>query len=68
MTVNISLFEALLILFIMFALIILGTVIGHFACNDGWRTELVEKGHAEYYLNKDNRRQWRLIEIKKEIE
>jgi len=31
-----------------------------------WRQEATEKGHAEYYLDKDNERQWRWKEIKKE--
>jgi len=26
-----------------------------------YKSELVEKEHAEYYLNKENERQWRLL-------
>lgn len=33
-------------------------------CDDHWRDQLTNSGHAEYFLDSDNKRQWRMKEIK----
>jgi len=32
-----------------------------------WQTDAVMRGYAEYYLDKDNEKQWRWLESEKEM-
>ena len=42
------------------ACFILGHAIGRNIGRDTMRAELVDDGHAEYYLDENNERQWRM--------
>jgi hypothetical protein len=33
-------------------------------CDDIWRDRLTKSGHAEYFLDANNQRQWRMKEAK----
>jgi len=33
-------------------------------CDDIWRDQLAKSGHAEYFLDNNNERQWRMKEMK----
>ena len=39
---------------------LIGIGIGKVGADASWEIRLVQSGHAEYYLDKDNCRQWRM--------
>lgn len=42
--------------------VLCGGLFGVTATNTGWKNRAVESGHAEFYLDEDNNRQWRWLE------
>jgi len=46
------------------ALLVLIVILTQLTCDDLWRDQLTKSGHAEYFLDANNQRQWRMKEIK----
>jgi hypothetical protein len=61
--------DGCLLLILLVLILVLGTFFGTLVWVDSHSvtySELVKSGHAEYYLDKDNNRQWRLLPAEKE--